>query len=102
MASAANTADLIEAENALADRQAELDSLTAQQRYLSDQIDLSTLIVDISAEPRRPDDRDSFWDGGWSRAGTTCVPRSVIRSSRSGGSPSRGSCSSSSVRASST
>ncbi|WP_068154299.1 DUF4349 domain-containing protein [Rhodococcus phenolicus] len=68
MASAANTADLIEAENALADRQAELDSLTAQQRYLSDQIDLSTLIVDISAEPRRPDDRDSFWDGvvaGW-------------------------------------
>ncbi|WP_371306616.1 DUF4349 domain-containing protein [Rhodococcus zopfii] len=68
MASAANTADLIEAENALADRQAELDSLTAQQRYLSDQIDLSTLTVDISAEPRRPDDRDSFWDGvvaGW-------------------------------------
>ncbi|MBH0122849.1 DUF4349 domain-containing protein [Rhodococcus sp. CX] len=68
MESAANTADLIEAENALADRQAELDSLTAQQRYLSDQIDLSTLTVDISAEPRRPDDRDSFWDGvlaGW-------------------------------------
>lgn len=68
MTSAANTADLIEAENALAQRQAELDSLTAQQRYLSDQIDLSTLTVDISAEPRRPDDRDSFWDGvveGW-------------------------------------
>ncbi|KOS54643.1 DUF4349 domain-containing protein [Rhodococcus rhodochrous] len=66
MASAANTADLIEAENALAQRQSELDGLVAQQRYLADQIELSTLTVDISAERRA--DRDSFWDGvlaGW-------------------------------------
>ncbi|MGX7732868.1 DUF4349 domain-containing protein [Rhodococcus sp. 2H158] len=66
MASAASTADLIEAENALAQRQSELDGLVAQQRYLADQIELSTLTVDISTERRA--DRDSFWDGvlaGW-------------------------------------
>lgn len=66
MASAATTADLIEAENALAQRQSELGGLVAQQRYLADQIELSTLTVDISAERRA--DRDSFVDGvlaGW-------------------------------------
>ncbi|QRE82041.1 DUF4349 domain-containing protein [Rhodococcus ruber] len=66
MASAATTADLIEAENALAQRQSELDGLVAQQRYLADQIELSTLTVEISAERRA--DRDSFVDGvlaGW-------------------------------------
>lgn len=64
---ATNTADLIEAENALAARQAELDSLEAQRRQLADTVDLSTFTVDIATESR-PSDRDSFWDGvvaGW-------------------------------------
>jgi hypothetical protein len=64
---AADTADLIEVERALAERQGELDSLEAQRRQLADMVDLSTLTVDISTESR-PSDRDSFWDGlvaGW-------------------------------------
>jgi len=67
MDSATSTADLIEAESALAERQADLDSLEAQRRQLDDRIDLSTLTVDISTD-RRPSDQDSFWDGlvsGW-------------------------------------
>lgn len=70
MARAANTADLIAAEEALADRQAELDSLTGQRRYLDDQISLSTLTVDIrsTAEKTVEDGPANFWDGvvdGW-------------------------------------
>jgi hypothetical protein len=70
MARAANTADLIAAEEALADRQAELDSLTGQRRYLDDQISLSTLTVDIrsTAEQTIEDGPANFWDGvvdGW-------------------------------------
>ncbi|WP_245713325.1 DUF4349 domain-containing protein [Nocardia rhamnosiphila] len=70
MARAANTADLIAAEEALADRQAELDSLTGQRRYLDDQISLSTLTVDIrsTAEQTVEDGPTNFWDGvvdGW-------------------------------------
>ncbi|MFM8893961.1 MAG: DUF4349 domain-containing protein, partial [Actinomycetales bacterium] len=40
---ATTTADLIEAEVALSDRQAELDSLRAQRAYLADQVGMSTL-----------------------------------------------------------
>ncbi|MEU4837396.1 DUF4349 domain-containing protein [Nocardia testacea] len=70
MTRAANTADLIAAEEALADRQAELDSLTGQRRYLDDQISLSTLTVDIqsTAEKTGADGPTNFWDGvvdGW-------------------------------------
>lgn len=70
MARAANTADLIAAEEALADRQAELDSLTGQRRYLDDQISLSTLTVDIrsTAEKTGEDGPTNFWAGvvdGW-------------------------------------
>lgn len=70
MARAANTADLIAAEEALADRQAELDSLTGQRRYLDDQISLSTLTVDIqsTAEKTGEDGPANFRDGlvdGW-------------------------------------
>lgn len=70
MARAANTADLIAAEEALADRQAELDSLTGQRRYLDDQISLSTLTVDIrsTAEQTIEDGPANFWGGvvdGW-------------------------------------
>jgi hypothetical protein len=68
-----NTADVIEAENALAERQADLDSLEAQRRQLADMVDLSTLTVDISTQ-QRPSDSDSFWDGiveGWNSLWTT-------------------------------
>lgn len=65
--SATNTADLIAAEAALTERQADLDSLEARRRQLAEQVDLSTLTVDIGTEAR-PSDQDSFWDGlvaGW-------------------------------------
>lgn len=71
--SSTNTADLIEAENALAQRQADLDSLEAQRRAMADMIDLSTLTVDIDTE-RRPSDEDSFVDGlvsGWNSLWST-------------------------------
>jgi len=47
---ATSTADLIEAENALTSRQAELDSLRAQQAYLADQVGMSTLQVSLRWE----------------------------------------------------
>ncbi|MGW0179543.1 DUF4349 domain-containing protein [Nocardia sp. NPDC003345] len=70
MARAADTADLIAAEEALATRQAELDSLTGQQRYLDDQIGLSTLTVDITSQAQKTGETGpaNFWDGvvdGW-------------------------------------
>jgi TolA-binding protein len=72
IAGAANTADLLQAENALSSRQADLDSLSAQKRRLDDQIDLSTLTIQFTTEdvtPPNPDPGPSnFWDGiasGW-------------------------------------
>ena len=69
ISSATNTADLIEAEKAVSDRQGELDSLTAQQRRLDDQIALSTLNIQFTTEDATPSTGpDNFWDGivsGW-------------------------------------
>lgn len=69
MADATNTADLIAAEEALASRQGELDSLTAQKRSLDDQVALSTLTITLTADDKHaPGEADSFWDGvvaGW-------------------------------------
>ncbi|SEK85115.1 DUF4349 domain-containing protein [Rhodococcus maanshanensis] len=68
IATAANTADLIEAENALSQRQAELDSLVAQRRALADQVELATISIDITTDGPGSADPDSFWDGvvaGW-------------------------------------
>ncbi|MEU7143034.1 DUF4349 domain-containing protein [Nocardia sp. NPDC046473] len=70
IAGATNTADLINAEQALSSRQGELDSLTAQKRHLDDEVALSTLNIDITttttkAQEDRP---DNFWEGivtGW-------------------------------------
>jgi uncharacterized coiled-coil protein SlyX len=45
ISAATNTADLIAAETALAERQAELDSLNAQLKYLSDQVDMSVIYL---------------------------------------------------------
>jgi len=42
-----NTTDLIAAETALAERQAELDSLIAQQKYLLDQVDMSVIYLSL-------------------------------------------------------
>lgn len=69
MTQATSTADLIAAEAALADRQATLESYQQQLKYLSDQVDLSTLTVTL--EPAAvPVDADpaGFADGiaaGW-------------------------------------
>lgn len=69
MADAKTTADLLAAETALAQRQAELDSLLQQQKYLKDAVDMSTLYVSAFAEGRGPIAAPtSFVDGieqGW-------------------------------------
>ena len=66
---AASTSDLITIEQAITDRQAELDSLTAQQRTLQDQVAMSTLAVSFTTSPVTPSPTPgTFWDGllaGW-------------------------------------
>ncbi|MEJ3405110.1 DUF4349 domain-containing protein [Rathayibacter sp. YIM 133350] len=69
MGQAATTADLIEIENALSARQAELDSLIAQRDSIADQVAYSTLSASFTAPgviaAGAP---HSFWDGlvaGW-------------------------------------
>ncbi|NEN07102.1 DUF4349 domain-containing protein [Diaminobutyricibacter tongyongensis] len=69
MARATTTADLITIESTLSDRQAQLDSLRAQQKALADQVAMSTITLTIhtkatvvAAAP------GSFWSGlttGW-------------------------------------
>ncbi|WP_228832790.1 DUF4349 domain-containing protein [Nocardia brasiliensis] len=70
IANATNTADLLNAEQALSSRQGELDSLTAQKRHLDDQVALSSLSIDITTTTKKVDEEraDSFWEGivdGW-------------------------------------
>lgn len=69
MAKADDTKDLISLESALSDRQADLDSLKAQQSYLKDQVAYATLTLQLNAPgvvaAGAP---DSFWSGlgtGW-------------------------------------
>ena len=69
MSQATNTTDLIAIEGVLSARQSELESLKSQRDYLSDQIDYSTLNLELYGEgliaPGSPDD---FWTGvvaGW-------------------------------------
>jgi hypothetical protein len=47
-----NSATLISFETAISDRQGQLDSLTAQRRYLSDQVAMSTISLRIEAPTR--------------------------------------------------
>lgn len=68
-AKATTTTDLVAIENALSERQGELESLEAQQRGLNDQISMSTITLtlrsDAAAPPVKPAD---FWAGlgtGW-------------------------------------
>ncbi|MBF6172561.1 DUF4349 domain-containing protein [Nocardia blacklockiae] len=68
VSSAANTADLIAAENALSSRQGELDSLTARKRQLDDEVALSTLTVELSTDEPPGSRPDNYWDrivDGW-------------------------------------
>lgn len=48
LASTTNVADLVAVETELANRQAELDSLTAQRRYLADQVAMSTVTITVT------------------------------------------------------
>ncbi|NQX36497.1 DUF4349 domain-containing protein [Herbiconiux sp. VKM Ac-2851] len=67
--SAATTADLIELETAISDRQGQLDSLKSEKQYLSDQIDYSTLTLDLQQKGALPSAvPGDFWSGlaaGW-------------------------------------
>jgi len=69
LASAETTADLITIESALAERQAELDSLQSQRDYLSDQTLFATLSINlITPADATPSDPEGFFDGlmrGW-------------------------------------
>lgn len=69
LASAESTSDLISVESAIAERQAELDSLQSQREYLSDQTLFATLSISlITPEDAVPADTDGFLDGivkGW-------------------------------------
>lgn len=73
--SAATTADLIELETAISDRQGQLDSLKSQKQYLSDQIDYSTLTLDLQQKGALPSAAPGdFWLGlaaGWASLGAT-------------------------------
>jgi hypothetical protein len=60
--------DLISAENALAERQAELESFQSQRVYLSEQVALSTVTVNLSTADPAPTPAEGFLGGlqrGW-------------------------------------
>jgi hypothetical protein len=69
MAKATTTADLITIESALSDRQASLESLETQKRSLVDQVDLSTITLDLGSPATAPKKApDTFLSGlatGW-------------------------------------
>lgn len=68
VSSAATTADLIAAENALSSRQGELDSLTARKRQLDDEVALSTLTIQLSTDEPPGSKPDNYWNrivDGW-------------------------------------
>jgi hypothetical protein len=67
---AEDISDIITLENELARRQAELQSLEAQQRGLDDQVSMSTIDLSLTTEPVVvvDDSPETFWDGlvsGW-------------------------------------
>ena len=66
---AATVEDLIDLETAISDRQGQLESLEAQERYLSDQVELSTLRLTLGSDATAPvDEPDTFLTGliaGW-------------------------------------
>lgn len=66
---AKNIDDLITLESAISDRQGELESLEAQQRYLADQVSMSSVSLYLRSDAEAPvTTPDTFWDGlsaGW-------------------------------------
>ncbi|TFC80742.1 DUF4349 domain-containing protein [Cryobacterium sp. TMT1-21] len=69
MQQATSTTDLIAIESALASRQSELEGLQSQRDYLADQVDFSTISLDLySTGTVAPGSPDDFWTGilaGW-------------------------------------
>ena len=69
MAQATNIDDLIRLETEISSRQGELESLEAQQRYLADQVSMSTISLYLRSDAEAPvTTPDTFWDGlgaGW-------------------------------------
>jgi len=69
MATATDTDSLIALETAISDRQAQLESMEAQQRYLADQVSMSTVTLNLVTEQVVPDPEPvTFVDGlvaGW-------------------------------------
>jgi hypothetical protein len=61
MASSDTSAELIKAENALTQRQEQLESLEAQRKQIADQVSLSTLSIDLSQKAKA----DSVEPGGF-------------------------------------
>jgi hypothetical protein len=69
MAQATNIDDLITLESAISSRQGELESLEAQQRYLADQVSMSTISLYLRSDAEAPKTvPGDFWSGlatGW-------------------------------------
>jgi hypothetical protein len=69
IAKAKNISDLIALEGEISSRQGELESLEAQQRYLADQVAMSTVTLYLQSTAQAPVTQpDTFWDGlsaGW-------------------------------------
>jgi hypothetical protein len=69
MTQATSTTDLIAIEGELATRQADLESMTSQRDYLADQIEYSTISLELAAtSTTAPGTPDTFWSGaaaGW-------------------------------------
>jgi hypothetical protein len=67
-ADATSVADLLAVEAELTARTAERDSLVAQREFLQDQVDLSTVYINIAADPATTTDSPNFVQGiqdGW-------------------------------------
>ena len=75
MGAATSTADLLEAERALTERQSDLDSLRAQRTYLGEQVALGTISLSLLSREAAPSpEPGGFWGGvvrGWTALVTT-------------------------------
>jgi hypothetical protein len=69
IAQASNIDDLIKLEGEISNRQGELESLESQQRYLKDQVAMSTISLYLRSDAAAPVTQpDTFWSGltaGW-------------------------------------
>ncbi|MBG6056104.1 hypothetical protein IWX81_002536 [Salinibacterium sp. CAN_S4] len=69
LATATDTENLITLETAISDRQAQLESMQSQRRYLADQVSLSTITLNLVSDFTAPTpEPDNFFDGisaGW-------------------------------------